>query len=74
MVAPIIIADATCLTNILPKKKVHKKRKSGNGFGISYIRIAVSKDCSCACSLQFRQSSTYLFTYNSVKDNGRCDG
>ena len=27
-------------------KKVHKKKKSGNGFGISYIRIAVSKDCA----------------------------
>ena len=51
---------------------MHKKKKSGNVFGISYIRIAVSKDCSCACRLQFRQISTYLFTYNSVKNNGRC--
>ena len=46
------------------EKKVHKMEKSGNGFGISYIRITVSKDCSncCACRLQFWQSSTSLFT------------
>ena len=67
MIAPIISADSTCLTNIYLKKgkKGHKKKKSGNGFGISYIRIAVSKDCRCACRLQFRQLLIYLLRTQS---------
>ena len=45
MVAPIISADATCLTNVLPKKKKKKKKKSAQKEDIrKWVRHIVYKN------------------------------